>query len=54
MNIASGAAARLAACTTEVDKWCLVQAKDLELLEEASLPMFAMAFLADQVFDYFF
>lgn len=32
----AGAAARLAACTTEIDKWCLAQAKDLEIREEVS------------------
>ncbi|CAM9206112.1 unnamed protein product, partial [Scytosiphon promiscuus] len=31
---AAGADARFSACTTEVDKWCLAQAKDLEVLEE--------------------
>eukprot|EP00903_Cladosiphon_okamuranus_P012921 g12064.t1 len=31
---AAAAEARLAACTTEVDKWCLAQAKDLEIREE--------------------
>ncbi|CAB1110918.1 unnamed protein product [Ectocarpus sp. CCAP 1310/34] len=31
---AAGLEARLAACTTEVDKWCLAQAKDLEIRAE--------------------
>ncbi|CAM9199501.1 unnamed protein product, partial [Ectocarpus fasciculatus] len=31
---AAGMEARLAACTTEVDKWCLAQAKDLEIREK--------------------
>lgn len=32
--LVEGTAARAAACTMDVDKWCLAQAKDLEIREE--------------------
>lgn len=32
----TAAAARMATCMTGVDKWCLAQAKDLEIREEVS------------------